>query len=70
MTLDEVAALVTRLTSTFQYEAAVKREGLNGATLVRVRSWEELKNDYGITKEAHATLVYDHVQSAKRRFSS
>ena len=70
MTVDEVAALVTRLTSTSKYEAAIKENGLNGATLVRVRRWEQLKDDFGITREAHATLVYDHVQTAKGLFPS
>ncbi len=63
--VEEVAALVTRLVDTSRYEATITDAGLNGAALWEVAGWEELRDDFGIATAAHARLVMKHVQSAK-----
>lgn len=67
LTVEEVAALVTKVTKTSKYEAAVRANGLDGEALSLTQSWEDIRDHCGVTFSAHAMKIFNYAQEEKTK---
>lgn len=64
LSVDEVAALVTRLCGSDEYETALRESNVDGAILAYLDTWEKLR-DCGVTSTQHAATILKHVKGMK-----